>query len=213
MSMYLDEIFLSIQGESTDTGLPCIFIRLFGCPIGCVYCDQYQDPTKKKKVSLENLVARVKKFKGAKRVCITGGEPLIYEEVIPLTQELMYNGYEVSIETSGCIPIPDVGYRRSFKYIMDVKCPSSGVSEKNIYDNLLRLQFNDEVVCVIKDRKDYDFMKRVLNKYPTQAHILLSPMFDSDGKALIGSDLVNWVLKDKLDYRIQIQLHKILGVH
>lgn len=213
MSMYLDEIFLSIQGESTDTGLPCIFIRLFGCPIGCEYCDQYQDPTKRKKISLENLVARVKKFKGVKRVCITGGEPLIYKEVMSLTWELMYNDYKVSIETSGCIPLPDLGYRRSFKYIMDIKCPSSGVSDKNVYDNLLKLQFNDEVVCVIKDRKDYDFMKEVLKKYPTQAHILLSPMFDSDGKALIGSDLVNWILEDRLDYRIQIQLHKILGVH
>ncbi len=210
--MYLDEVFLSIQGESTDTGLPCIFVRLFGCPIGCVYCDQIQDPKCKRRISMENLVAKVKKYRYVRRVCITGGEPMIYEETIPLTQELMYLGYKVSIETSGCIKLPDLGYRRSFKYIMDIKCPSSGVSEKNMYDNLLGLQSNDEVVFVIADRNDYEFAKHVLDTYPTQAKILLSPMFDKNQKAVIGNELVSWVLEDGRDYRVQIQLHKILGV-
>lgn len=210
--MYLDEVFLSIQGESTDTGLPCIFVRLYGCPIGCVYCDQPQTSANKHKASIETIMNRVKKYRGVKRVCITGGEPLIYKnDLMPLVWELQYEGYKVSIETSGCLPIEDF-LRRDWKYIMDVKCPSSGVVEKNIYENLLKLHSKDEVVFVIADKKDYEFMKSVLQKYPTQAHILLSPMFNKEGKNVIGKELVGWLLYDRLDYRIQIQLHKILGV-
>lgn len=210
--LYYDEIFCSIQGESSDSGLPCIFIRLFGCPVGCSYCDQPQSPKQRKRISVENIISKVLKFKGVKYVCITGGEPLIHEETISLTWELMHLGYRVSIETSGCVPIEDLGYRRSFKYVMDIKCPSSGVSEKNIFENLLHLQNNDEVKFVIANREDYDYMKKVLRRYPTQASILVSPMFDKDQKAVIGSDLVKWILEDKLNIRVQIQLHKILGV-
>ena len=209
--LYYDEIFASIQGESSDSGLPCIFIRLYGCPVGCSYCDQPQTPDQKKRTSIGSIIENISKFRGIKNVCITGGEPLIYPEVVSLTWELLYKGYKVSIETSGCVPIEDLGYRRSFKYIMDVKCPSSGVSDKNIFENLLRLQHNDEVKFVIADRKDYEYMKMVLRKYPTQASILVSPMFDKE-KPVIGSQLVNWILEDKLDVRVQLQIHKIIGV-
>ena len=114
--IYYDEIFCSIQGESSDSGLPCIFVRLYGCPVGCVYCDQPQTPDQRKRISIANIVNSVSKYKGVKNVCITGGEPLIYkEDVISLTWELMHLGYKVSIETSGCVPIEDSSYRRSFK--------------------------------------------------------------------------------------------------
>lgn len=211
--MYYDEIFCSIQGESSDSGLPCIFIRFYGCPVGCSFCDQPQNVTQRKSITIERIMAKIKKFKGVKYVCLTGGEPLIQPDIIPLVQELMYNEYKVSIETSGCVPIPDVGYRRSFKYVMDIKCPCSGVSDKNIYDNLLRLQLNDEVKFVIATREDYDFMRSVLKKYPTMASILVSPMFDKNGHAVIGQDLVKWLLEDRLgNVRVQIQLHKVLEV-
>ena len=210
--MYLDEIFCSIQGESSDSGLPCIFIRLFGCPIGCTYCDQPQDPCNRKRISIENIVKKVLKFKGIRNVCITGGEPLIQQDTLSLTWELMHLGYKVSIETSGCVPIEDLGYHRSFKYVMDIKCPSSGVSHKNVFENLLRLQNNDEVKFVIADRKDYDYMISTLKKFPTQASILVSPMFDENQKAVIGSDLVDWIIEDRIECRLQIQLHKIIGV-
>lgn len=210
--IYYDEIFCSIQGESSDSGLPCIFIRLYGCPVGCSYCDQPQKPEQRKRISVENIINQVNKFKGVKNVCITGGEPLIYQETIPIAWELMHLGYRVSIETSGCVPIEDLGYRRSYKYVMDIKCPSSGVSEKNLFENLLHLQSNDEVKFVVADREDYEYMKMVLKKYPTQASILVSPMFDKKQKAVIGKDLVEWILEDKLNVRVQIQLHKILGV-
>ena len=210
--LYYDEIFCSIQGESSDSGLPCIFIRLYGCPVGCVYCDQKQTKEQKKRISVENIVNKVRKFKDVTHICITGGEPLIHSEVIPLTWELMYLGYKVSIETSGCVPIEDLGYRRSFKYVMDIKCPSSGVAEKNIFENLLHLQPNDEVKFVIANREDYEYMKSVLRKYPSQAKILASPMFDENNKAVIGKDLVDWIIEDRLNVRVQIQLHKILEV-
>lgn len=159
------------------------------------------------------MINKVKKFKGIKNVCITGGEPLIYEEVLPLTWELLSYGYKVSIETSGCVPIDDTyEYRRSFKYVMDIKCPSSGVCEKNVFENLLHLQSNDEVKFVIKDRNDYNYMKKVLKRFPTQASILVSPMFNALGNAVIGKELVSWILEDKLNIRVQLQIHKLLSV-
>ena len=210
--LFYDEIFCSIQGESTDSGLPCIFIRLYGCPVGCSYCDQPQKPSRKKRTSVGSIIEKITKFRGVKNVCITGGEPLIYKEVIPLAWELLSMDYKVSIETSGCVPIEAETYKRSYKYVMDIKCPSSGVEEKNIFENLLHLQFNDEVKFVIADRKDYEYMKDVLKRYPTQASILVSPMFDKKKKAVIGKELVQWILEDRLNVRVQIQLHKILGV-
>lgn len=210
--LFYQEIFASIQGESSDSGLPCIFIRLYGCPVGCSYCDQPQTIDQKKRISIENIVNKVHKFKGIKHICITGGEPLIHKDVLPLTWELLHEGYKVSIETSGCVPIEVSDYRRSYRYIMDIKCPSSGVSDKNIFENLLHLQANDEVKFVIADRADYEYMKKVLKKYPTSASILASPMFDKDQKAVIGKELVEWILEDKLDIRVQIQLHKVIGV-
>ena len=210
--MFYDEIFCSIQGESSDSGLPCIFVRLYGCPVGCSYCDQPQTPDQKKRTSVGSIISKITSFKGVKYVCITGGEPLIYPEVTALTWELLHMGYKVSIETSGCVPIEEVNYRRSFKYVMDIKCPSSGVSHKNIFENLLKLQFNDEVKFVIANREDYEYMKMVLKKYPTQASILVSPMFDKDQKAVIGQELVDWILEDRLNVRVQLQIHKLIGV-
>ena len=212
--LYYTEIFASIQGEARNVGVPTTFVRLFGCPVGCTYCDTIQDPKERRKISIENVVTKVQRIKGIKNVCITGGEPLIYEEdLLPLVWELLYLDYDVEIETSGCIPIPyeDTPARKRFRYIMDIKCPSSGVPDKNVYENLLHLSFNDDVVFVIKDKTDYDFMKKVLKKYPTNARIYLSPMFKDD-KPLIGDKLVKWMIEDRLDARISVQIHKFLEV-
>ncbi len=211
--LYYDEVFASIQGESTDAGLPCVFVRLYGCPIGCSYCDQPQSPENRKKISTEHLINEIRKFR-VPYVCITGGEPLMqWKSVYPLVLELLSLGYKVSIETSGCVPIDPDPYNRSFKYVMDIKCPSSGVSHKNVYENLMNLQSKDEVKFVISDEEDYKFMKKVLKSYPTTAKILLSPCFSLDGKPKIGEQLVQWLLKDRLyNTRVQIQMHKCLNV-
>ena len=180
------EIFSTIQGEGYDTGLPCTFVRLWGCNLKCSFCDQPQAKCDIHRMSVESVVNEVRKLR-IKNVCITGGEPLIQEEL-------------------------EDTVRRSHKYVMDIKCPSSGVSEYNNFDNLGILHPSDEVKFVIADRQDYDFMKRVLREHPTKAKVLLSPMFDPHNKQHVGMLLSSWVLKDRLDVRIQIQLHKVLGV-
>jgi len=126
MALLYDEIFLSVNGESKSMGLPTTFVRLWGCPVGCSYCDQPQPKERRKKISVGRLIKKVEDLK-CKRVCITGGEPLIHEEIYPVIYELVVGGYEVSVETSGCVPIEPDSYNRSFRYVMDVKCPSSGV--------------------------------------------------------------------------------------
>jgi len=210
--MFYQDVFLSIQGESTDTGLPTIFVRLFGCNVHCIYCDQPQHKKDRKRISVDNLLNIIKSFVGVKYVCVTGGEPLLQPEIYAVIYDLVSNDYKVSIETNGCIPIDPDPYRRSFKYVMDVKCPSSKVADKNIFENLANLHANDEVKFVVANREDYDFALGVLMKYPTMAKVLFSPMF-SENKPTIGKDLVNWILEDKLaDVRVQIQIHKILEV-
>lgn len=211
--LYLDEIFTTIQGESTDSGLPCTFVRLYGCNIGCSFCDQPQNPSNRTKISIPNLVNRIVK-NHIPYVCITGGEPLLqWNALYPVILELVSLGFKVSIETSGCVPIDCDHYNRSFKYVMDIKCPSSGVSHKNVYENLMNLQMKDEVKFVISDRKDYDFMKKILSTYPTPAKILVSPCFTPDFKPMVGQELVDWLLEDGLyNCRVQIQMHKVIGV-
>ena len=208
--LWVDNIFASIQGESSYVGFPTVFVRLFGCTVGCCYCDTIQK--KKSKMSLGRIVDMVRSYKGIKYVCITGGEPLIQEDTMPLVYELQGLGYNVSIETSGCVPLDEESYRHSYKYVMDIKCPSSEVSHKNVYENLIKLQANDEVKFVISDRQDYEFMKKVLKKYPTQAQILVSPMFGIDMKPVIGKILVDWVIEDNINCRFNFQVHKFMGV-
>lgn len=210
--LFYQEIFATIQGESTDAGYPCTFIRLFGCDIGCKFCDQVQT-SGRKKISLSNVVKKVLSY-NIPHVCITGGEPLMQWDVVyPLILELCSYGFKVSVETSGCYPIDPDPYNRSFKYVMDIKCPSSGVYYKNVYDNLMNLLPKDEVKFVISDKKDFDFALKVLSRYPTPAKILFSPCFDKDNNPIIGEELSKWIIQNKLyDARVQIQMHKILGV-
>lgn len=215
--MLVDEIFASIQGESTDSGRPCIFIRFFGCDVGCSFCDQPQHSYKKMRI--DNILKEVRAFPSIRYVCITGGEPLNqWNLVYPLVLELCQYGYEVSIETSGCKKIEQDLYNRSFKYVMDIKCPSSGVAHKNIFENLMVLQQKDEVKFVIGDRKDYEYMKKVLMKYPTPAKILVSPVILKDKntgtyKISVGNELVDWLIRDRItNIRVQIQIHKFLNV-
>ena len=217
--LYYHEVFLSIQGESTDAGIPCVFIRLYGCNVHCAYCDQPQGKEDRHKISIAHLVQEAMKY-NCKNICITGGEPLVQKEAVyQLALELISDyGCNVSIETNGCTKIsPDLYYPSKMKFVMDIKCPSSGVSHLNVYENLMILKQRDEVKFVIGNRHDYDFMKQVLKTYPTTAKVLVSPVFqyDDSGKhySPIAHDLVSWVIEDKLfNVRVQIQMHKCLGV-
>ena len=214
--LFYQDIFLSINGESRSTGLPTTFVRLWGCPVKCSYCDQPQPRSERKRISVERLVETVRKLK-CPRVCITGGEPLIQNETIVVVYDLVGMGYEVSIETSGCVPIEPDHYTRSFRYVMDIKCPSSGVSHANVLENLKILHEKDEVKVVIKNREDYDYFLDVWRKHPTRASILISPVTKKSlrygYKPMIGKDLIDWVLQDKCwNVRVGYQLHKVMGV-
>jgi len=208
-----EEVFVSLQGESTDSGFPCVFVRLHGCNVGCKYCDQDQKGKRRRMISIGNMVEKIMKYR-LPNVCITGGEPMLqWNAVYPLILELLSYDYKVSIETSGCIPIDPDPYNRSFKYIMDIKCPSSGVVSRNVYDNLMNLQPKDEVKFVVSDEEDYKFMKKILRQYSTPAKILVSPCFTSEGEPMLGRELVDWLIRDRLHKcRVQIQMHKILGI-
>lgn len=211
--IFYQEIFSSIQGEGVDAGKPCTFVRLFGCNMKCSYCDQPQKPEEKIRTSVKKIVSQVIKL-GVPNVCITGGEPLIqWDSVYPLVLELTNLAFNVSIETNGCCPIEKDNYKRSYKYIMDVKCPSSGMKRYNILENLMNLQSKDEVVFVIKDKKDYNFAKSIIMSYPTSAVINMSPCFEGNTPSKGSRKLVDWILEDRMyNVRVSVQIHKFLQV-
>ena len=222
----VDEIFLSIQGESTLAGLPTVFVRLYGCPLNCIYCDQPQQEENAREMSIPDIIhaiQRVTKGETFKTICITGGEPLAQKETINLAEVLISTFFKtVCIETNGVSKLPNNGRSRynTYKFIMDIKCPSSGVRIKDLrkitLDNMKNLQMGDEVKCVIGGKEDFDYALSIINEANRgDLTYLFSPMFYSDNKICKTSELLpEWLLKipDKFDARLQIQMHKIVGV-
>lgn len=202
------EIFSSLNGEGKYVGHPTTFIRLSGCPFNCSYCDTLYAKSGGKKMSIDNIMAKVNKL-GNKYVCITGGEPLAQNDTLSLVYELLSFSYIVSIETSGLVEIEEDGYARTFNYTMDVKCPSSGISDSNVYDNLSRLKSYDEVKFVIVDSQDLEFAKAILKKYPTKAQVIYSPVNNNlDVAKMITESLINKDIQGKLG----LQLHRIINI-
>ena len=202
----INEIFYSIQGEGSRAGEPCIFIRLTGCGLRCTYCDTEYAFYEGEDRSLESVLNEVRAF-GCNLIELTGGEPLEQEAVYPIMKALCDEGYEVMIETGGHIDISRVDPR--VKRIVDLKTPSSGMQNKNVYKNIEYLKPSDEIKFVIGSREDYLWSKEqtelfdLSNKVET---ILMSPV---NGK-LSSKDLAEWILEDKLPVRFQVQLHKII---
>jgi 7-carboxy-7-deazaguanine synthase len=200
--MRITEIFHSIQGESSHAGRPCVFVRLTGCNLRCTWCDSEYTFTGGERMSLHDVIARVKSY-GCNLVEITGGEPLAQAEVFPLIERLCDDGHEVLIETSGSIDITPVDRRA--KIILDVKCPGSGEVEKNRWSNLDELRSHDEIKFVIADRDDYDFAKQLIaERQLDRWTVLLSPVW---GRMDMKS-LAEWMLADRVPARLQTQLHK-----
>ena len=201
----INEIYLSVQGESTYTGLPCIFIRLTGCNLRCSWCDTAYAFHEGKNMSIDEILQKVENF-GIHLVEITGGEPLMQDNVYTLMRRLIEKGYKVMLETGGSISLERVP--KDVIKIMDLKCPGSGEQEKNNLDNLKLLAPHDEVKFVILDKKDYEWSRDIIKKYKINetAHILLSPVFDK----LELKEMVKWILEDRLPVRLQTQLHKII---
>ncbi|OEU67920.1 MAG: 7-carboxy-7-deazaguanine synthase [Desulfobacterales bacterium PC51MH44] len=206
MALLVNEIFHSIQGESTHSGRPCIFIRLTGCNLRCSFCDTryaYEDG-----VSLEiaEIMERIAGYK-CPLIEITGGEPLLQSETPLLIYRLLENGYEVMMETNGSLDISKVD-GRCIK-IVDIKCPTSNESDKNDLANLTRLSSKDQVKFVIGSRKDYEYAKEMVELncpgFPRE-QILFSPV---KGK-MASAKLAEWILEDNLNVRLHLQLHKII---
>lgn len=204
-TLKINEIFFSIQGETSRSGLPTIFIRLTGCPLRCVYCDTEYAFHEGNKMTLAEIIEKISAYK-TKLVTVTGGEPLAQKNCIDLLTLLCNTGYDVSLETSGAIDIQNVDTRVA--RIVDLKTPASGEVEKNLYNNLKYLSNNDQLKFVICDRKDYEWSKEKLREYKLngQCEVLLST---SHGE-IQTSQLANWILEDELPVRLQIQLHKYL---
>jgi len=202
----VNEIFHSIQGESTRVGQPCVFVRLTACDLRCSWCDTpyaFYEGTKR---SLDEVVNEVERY-DCPLVEITGGEPLLQEDVYSLMQTLADRGRTVLLETGGHRPIDRVP--ASVIRIVDVKCPGSGESEKNCWQNLDTLRAHDEVKFVIADRVDYDFAREVIARHALAgrvAAILFSPVHG----VLDPRTLSEWMLADRVPARLQVQLHKII---
>jgi 7-carboxy-7-deazaguanine synthase len=201
----INEIYYSIQGESTKAGLPCVFVRLTFCNLRCTYCDTEYAFYEGKDLSIADIKEEVRKY-NCSLVEITGGEPLFQAESYILMKQLADDGFEVLLETGGSLPINNIDQR--VKIIMDLKTPSSGMLKKNMYENINYLKKDDEVKFVIGSREDYLWSKQIIEKYDLNKKnaILFSVVF---GK-LLPIELVNWILEDKLNVRFQLQMHKFI---
>jgi len=202
----VNEIFYSIQGESTRAGEPCVFVRLTACDLRCSWCDTPYAFHEGRKMTVDEVVAEVDRH-DCPLVEITGGEPLLQDEVYPLMERLLAAGRRVMLETGGHRPIDRVP--AAVAKIVDVKCPGSGEADKNHWPNLDALAPADEVKFVIKDRVDYDFARRVIAERGLDASsraILFSPVHG----VLDPKTLSEWMLADHVPARLQLQLHKFI---
>ena len=202
----VNEIFYSIQGESTRVGRPCVFVRLTACDLRCSWCDTPYAFHEGAKQSLDEVIAEVERY-DCPLVEITGGEPLLEDDVYPLMERLLARGRTVMLETGGHRPITRVP--RAVVKIVDVKCPASGEAGRNDWGNLDALAPHDEVKFVIQDRADYEFARDVIGRYDLasrSAAVLVSPVHGVLEPRLLSE----WMLADHLPARLQLQLHKYI---
>jgi 7-carboxy-7-deazaguanine synthase len=204
-ALRINEIFFSIQGESSRVGLPTVFVRLTGCPLRCRWCDTEYAFHEGATRSLQDIVAEVCSH-GARHVCVTGGEPLAQPAVHRLMTTLLDAGLEVSLETSGALDTAGVDPR--VRVVMDLKCPDSGEVERNRWANLAHLRLHDEIKFVLASRADYEWMRDVVHRedLTRRCGVLASPVWGE----LDPARLAEWVVADRLDVRLQVQLHKVL---
>ncbi len=206
-TLRITEIFLSIQGESSHAGRPCAFVRLTGCPMRCVWCDSEYTFTGGTKMSFDEIFAKLEEF-GCNLIEITGGEPLAQKAVFPFVTELCDRNHEVLIETGGYVSTENVDRRA--KIILDVKCPASGESERNYWQNLERLNAETtEIKFVIADLNDWNYAREIIEKYDLQINtkeILISPVFGIENLP----EIAKTVARSGLKVRLNLQLHKYI---
>lgn len=199
------EIFYSLQGETRTVGLPTVFVRLTGCPLRCGYCDTEYAFSGGNWHTIDEILEKVKNY-GAHYVTVTGGEPLAQKACIELLEKLCNDGYEVSLETSGALDVSQVDTR--VIKVVDIKTPGSKEVDKNLYDNLNHLLPHDQVKFVICNEQDYLWAKEKISQYQLTeiCDVLFSPSFSEQS----AGELADWILRDRLPVRLQIQLHKYL---
>ena len=203
MNLRINEIFYSIQGESSLSGLPCIFIRLTYCNLRCTWCDTDYSFHEGKNMTIDEILIEIKKYK-CKLVEVTGGEPLLQKGSIKLMESLIANGYKVMLETGGSLPIKKVP--KEVIKIIDFKCPFSEMNRKNLWSILDDMEDHDEIKFVIGNRQDYEWTKDKIKKYnlTNRWTILFSCVFNE----LSYKKLAKWILDDGLDVKFQVQMHK-----
>jgi len=203
--LVLNEIFHSIQGESRHAGRPCVLVRLTACNLRCVWCDTAYAFEEGSETTVAEIVERVRRY-ATPYVLVTGGEPLLQPGVHDLIGELLDAGHEVAVETGGSLDIAPLDPRAMV--VLDLKCPGSGMEAKNRWDNLARLKPGDEVKFVIAHRADYEWAREVVRgrDLPARCGVLLSPVHG----VLQPQALAAWMLADRLQARLQIQLHKYI---
>lgn len=201
----ITEIFHSLQGESSRVGLPTVFVRLTGCPLRCTYCDTAYAFTGGENMQIAQILTEVARHP-VRYVTVTGGEPLAQKNCLPLLQALCDAGYEVSLETGGALDVSGVDAR--VMKVMDLKTPASGEMEKNLWRNLDALQARDEIKFVLCNEADYIWARQVIQERGLSAicTVLFSPVHGE----LSATKLADWILRDALPVRMQVQLHKLL---
>ena len=204
-TLRITEIFLSIQGESTSTGRPTVFVRTTGCPLRCAYCDTAYAFSGGTLMSIDSIVDDVKKF-GVSCVTVTGGEPLAQNSTFELLRHLCDLSLDVSLETSGAIDVAMVDHR--VMKVIDVKTPGSGEVSRNLWSNLSLLGARDQLKFVICDRADYEWSRYRVNSLEVEGKVEI--LFSPSHEQLDARLLAEWILADTLDVRLQVQLHKYL---
>ena len=204
-TLRISEIFFSLQGETSRVGLPTVFVRLTGCPLRCTYCDTSYAFSGGETLTLQTVLQEVSRHQ-PRYVTVTGGEPLAQRNCLALLRSLCDAGYEVSLETGGMLDVLAVDKRVS--KVLDIKTPGSGEAEKNLWENLDHLQPNDEIKFVLCDEKDYQWARELLRvrNLAQRCAVLFSPV---QGQ-LSPKELAEWILRDHLPVRMQLQLHKIV---
>ena len=204
--MVITEIFKSIQGESTYAGLPCLFVRLTGCNLRCRWCDTAYAFYGGQKMSVAQVLARLQQL-GGSLVELTGGEPLLQQEIYPLTDQLLAQGFRVLVETSGERSVAQLP--RPVVKVIDVKCPESGEEGKFCFENLALLERKDQIKFVILNENDYAYARNFFAQHDLHRHVdevIFSPVFGQ----LSPCTLAEWILRDGLEVRLGLQIHKFI---